>query len=270
MTDSDQYARRPMANILEFLREVLTDEESQRLLRADPEGFVTRAGFGDLTGEDIVEAVAVVRRSLGPELADALVAFEHETDLPPVRPGFEERGIDAALRQLHHAVDLATGTVVQPQPAPQPAPPPAPPWEPPAAPPVAAPEPVVVAAEPLPLPEPVAPSVQAFGAAIDAAAHDIRALLDEWATEVHDRLTATLAQAERDAAALRAAAEADRDAARAVLLDARDEAERIRAEAAAGQAELDARRAALRDAERELRERIAGLDDVFRSVLKDD
>jgi len=272
-----------MANILEFLRGVLTDPEAQQVYRADPEGFVGRSGFADLTGEDVVEAIAVLRRSLPADVALALTDFEDETRLPAVRPSFEERDLDAALRQLDHAVALVTGATT-PVPVEAPAPP-APFWQ--AATP--APEPIAVEAEPelvepAPAPEPVvhhepiaienelpdAPSVSALATAIDAAATDVRSLLDEYAREVRDQLAAVLGAAERDAAAIRAEAQGELDAARKTLLDARDEAERIRAEADAARAEVDQRRAELRDAERQLRERLSGLDDVFRTVLKDE
>ena len=311
-----------MANILEFLRGVLTDGESQRLFRNDPEGFVTRAGFGDLTGEDVVEAVAVLRRSLLPNVAAALTDFEDETKLPPVRPSFNERELDAALRQLHHAVDLTAELTIpsvdrgpglrerEPQPAPVFEPAPEPVYD----------EPIAIEAEPElaePAPEPEVtppphpatpaheepimtdvepalagnrlsttdrsdlPSVQALGAAITAASADVRQLLEEYAEEVFERLNSVIEQAERDAAALKAEAEADaaamraeaeneRAAAHKELLDARDEADRIRAEAARGAADIDHRRTELRDAERELKERLAGLDAVFRTVLKDE
>ena len=292
-----------MANILEFLRGVLTDAESQRLFRSDPEGFVTRAGFGDLTGEDVVEAVAVLRRSLLPHVAAALADFEDESRLPPVRPSFNERELDAALRQLHHAVDLTADTTIPTaaRPAPEPTPEPeAPrvhdePIEVEAEPELADPGP---AFEPTPPPQPAEPvhdepirteterptvnlgpgpairsdlpSVQALGAAITAASADVRSLLEEYAEEVFERLSSVVEQAERDAAMLRAEADSDRENARKVLLDAREEAERIRAEAMQSQADIAARRTELRDAERELKDRLAGLDAVFRTVLKDE
>jgi hypothetical protein len=297
-----------MANILEFLRGVLTDAESQRLFRSDPEGFVTRAGFGDLTGEDVVEAVAVLRRSLLPHVAAALADFEDETRLPAVRPSFNERELDAALRQLHHAVDLTADTTIPTavRPAPEPTPEPeaprvhdepihveaepeladaAPAYEPPSQPAEPAydepmrsePEPAFagggrpsVDLGPGPTLRSDLPSVQALGAAITAASADVRSLLEEYAEEVFERLSSIVEQAERDAAMLRAEADSDREQARKVLVDARDEAERIRADAIKGQADIDARRGELRDAERELKDRLAGLDAVFRTVLKDE
>jgi hypothetical protein len=285
-----------MANILEFLRGVLTDDESQQLFRSDPEGFVTRAGFDDLTGEDVVEAIVVLRRSLPPEVATTLADFEDERQLPPVRPAFDERELDAALRQLGHAIDLTSGAV-QPQdgqqPAEQEAASPEPSGE--AAGPQGEGEPVhdelirmEVELEPEPVnepeperqteqvPEPVAASnaqrpdiqsPQAFGNAISAAATDVRTLLEEYAEEVLERLSSTVEVAERDAASIRGEAEADRENARRVLLDAREEADRIRAEA---EADREARRQELRVAEQELKERLAGLEGVFRTIMKED
>lgn len=100
-----------MANILEFLRGVLTDGETQAAYRADPLGFLDRAGFSDLTGEDVVEAVVVLRRSLPAQTAEALAPFESEDDLPAVRPAHEESELDAAARLLSFAVDRAPAAV---------------------------------------------------------------------------------------------------------------------------------------------------------------
>ena len=317
-----------MANILEFLRGVLTDTESQRLFRSDPHGFVVGAGFGDLTGEDVVEAIAVLRRSLLPDVSAALADFDDESRLPPVRPSFSETELDAAVRQLHHAIDRASSVAAggaaehEPTPAFEPEPEfvhdepieietepelaePAPPVEVTPPPQPAMPsydEPVRVEHEPDFVGAGAGagsgdgfsgggaggggvraelPSVQALGTAITAASADVKQLLDEYAEEVFERLSAVVeqgerdaamlrAEAERDAAILRAEGEADRELARKVLLDARDEAERIRTEAAQEQAEIDARRNELRGAERELKDRLAGLDAVFRTISKDE
>jgi hypothetical protein len=290
-----------MANILEFLRGVLTDGEAQRLFLADPDGFVTRSGFADLTGEDVVEAIAVLRRSLPPDAAARLADFEDERSLPAVRPAFDERELDAAVRQLRHAVGLLGGA------APEPAAPPSSLFSPTpsepvhhepiavetdpelaAPPPAPAPEPEpvhheAVHHEPIPVePEPaLAAAVPTVPAAPRPGADALRARLASVADEVVEHLAEVIedaeryaddlrAEAERSVQDLRAQAEADREEARRVLLDAREEANRIRAEAAEANAGLEARRDALRDAERELRERLAGLDSVFRSVLKDD
>jgi hypothetical protein len=293
-----------MANILEFLRGVLTDADSQQLFRNDPEGFVSRAGFDDLTGEDVVEAIVVLRRSLLPEVAAVLADFEDETKLPPVRPAFDERELDAALRQLHHAIDLTSGAMAGDGEAPAAA---AAADEAPAEP-GAEPEAEAVHDEPIEIeaepelaeaatdveaaPEPArerepdraratassggggggatAPSVQAFGEALTTAAADVRTLLEEYAEEVLERMSSTVEVAERDAAAIRAEADADRDTARKVLLDAREEADRLKGEAERAWSEMEARRQELREAERQLRERLAGLDEVFRTVLREE
>jgi hypothetical protein len=297
-----------MANILEFLRGVLTDDEAQRLFLADPEGYVSRSGFGDLTGEDVVEAIAVLRRSLLPDVASRLAAFEDERTLPPVRPSFDERELDAAVRQLRHAVELVGGAEPADEPTVEPAPPaaPAPPSPPPTS--LFSPsqpepvhhEPIVVEADPElahpeaaqpapvhhePIPVEPEPALAAAAPSVPATPRPggdaLRARLASVADEVVEHLAEVIedaeryaddlrAEAERSVQDLRAQAEADRDEARRVLLDAREEAHRIRAEAAEANAGLEARRDALREAEREVRERLAGLDSVFRSVLNED
>lgn len=284
-----------MANILEFLRGLTTDPEAQRVFRVDPEGFVTRAGFADLTGEDVVEGLAVVRRSLPADVAAALADFDDDRRIPSMRPTLGERDLDPALRLLTHAVDLVTGdgsrpiaaeadaAIADPEPAAEPR------VEAPAHPPtpehhepiraeaelVPAPvEPdVALAAEPTvdaaPAPSP-APTDERLSAVLADAARQAGSVLDDYVQQVQARLAAVVEEAERDAARLREEAQADREAARAALRDAEQEAQRIRAEVQAGHDELAARRAELRQVERELRERISGLDDVFRTVLKDD
>lgn len=113
------------------------------------------------------------------------------------------------------------------------------------------------------------PSLGSFDAALEAAAAEARELLHRYAGDVLARLNAALDEAQQDADAIRAEAEADREAARRELEAARTEAARIRAEAEEVQGDLERRREQLRAVEQELKERLAGLDEVFRSVLDD-
>jgi hypothetical protein len=287
-----------MANILEFVRGLLTDPEAQRLFRSDTDGFVARAGFDDLTGEDVVEAILVLRRSLPPDVAAALGDFDDESRLPRIRPSFDERQLDPALRLLHHAVDATAGiagagggggagaaherVAVEVEPELEPLPPivPTPPDHPDSP---AHHEPIETESElsrrpDVPAREPVAaqlsgtanPAVDRFVGALEAAAADAASLLAEYADEVMSRLSTILSAAEDEAAAIRSGADADRHAARSILDEARAEGDRIRAEAEEGRADLQRRREELREAERELRERLSGLEGVFRTVLRDD
>ena len=341
-----------MANILEYLRGVLVDPHAQGSFRADPGGYLTEGGFGDLTGEDVVEAVVVLRRSLPPDAAAALSVFDDEDDLPAVRPAPGETDLDAAVRVLTFAADQVPGSVQLTKPAAEAAPEPveeelieveselpaadeAVAWgEAPAEPepefePDVESEPIAAASdieqEPMPVPTstdlgPVTvdvsalPSVTAFAESMAATASDARARVDEAlrqivaAAEADARTTAggyeeLLRQAESDANAIRAQANADaaglRDQANGELTAARQYHEQLRAEAedllhrareqaeetrrhsdellAATQAESDAakaeievRKTELRDAERQLKERLTGIDSLFRTVLRDD
>lgn len=258
-----------MANILELLRGVLTEVEVRRAFDADPAGFLQRTGFGDLTGEDVAEAIAVVRRSLPPEVAAALAAFEDEDELTGVRPRPGERELDAAARVLRGAADLVP---LRRAPA-------APAAEPPAPGPAAAAPPSPPEAAPPGLPD--AASIAAFGDTITTILGETKA-----------RLTDVLRQAAQDAEQIRAEAAADREAAReylertraeadealarsrAVLEDAERQREELleatRVETDAARREIEARRSELRDAERQLRERLAGIETLFRTVLRDD
>lgn len=324
-----------MANILEFLRGVLTDPGAQGAFRADPPGFLDRAGFADLTGEDVVEAVLVLRRSLPDDAAKALAPFEDEDGLPPVRPAHDEQELDAAVRVLAFAVDQAP-------PPHEPEPEPGPDGEAvPAAAVAAEPEPEPVAAEAedgteaiaveseldvAPGAAPVAalapvtidasslPSVAAFEESLAAAAADTRSRFDETllqfvadcearAQATSDRYAELLRQAEADANEIRAGAEADieevRAAADADRATAHEELERTRVEAdqllqrarqeandIRGQAQelltaarsdaestrrdIAVRKSEMREAERQLKERLTGIDSLFRTVLRDE
>lgn len=306
-----------MANILEFIRTVLTDADAQGAFRADPTGYLERAGFVDLTGEDVVEAVDVLRRSLPEPLATALSAFG-QGELPPVRPVAEESELDAAARILGFAVERSPVTPPVLVPA----------AESPRAP--ASAQDIAPPAWPFHVGEPAAeqtgeatplarqasslPSVEAFSEALATAAADMRSRFDEAlerftvdsttrAQEASDRYAELLRHAEGAISELRATADADatrlrdeagsdRDAARierekaeaevhalrqraqaeadAMRGESEDLLSRSRAEADATRRDIEARKAALREAEGQLRERLSGIDSLFRSVLRDD
>jgi len=299
-----------MANILEFLRGVLTEPDAQEAFRKDPEGYVDDAGFVDLTGEDVVEAVLVLRRSLPDELADRLGAFEDDDDLPSVRPGPDETELDAAVRMLAFAiaevgdattVPAAAGAAAHGEPidveneldtdlAAE-----APPAPAAAAPAAATPAPAAPAAAA----EPTTPlaggagEVEArFSEALDGVVLAATAAIEQAAGDARARLRDVVATAHADAEALRAEGEHDREAARndadriradadALLQRAREQSDESRrradelvataqAEAEATHAEVTARRAELREVERKLKERLAEIDSLFRTALRDD
>ena len=305
-----------MANILEFLRGVLTDPNAQQAFYGDAPGFVQRAGFGDLTGEDVVEAIRVLRRSLPADLAGALAPFDDDDALPAVRPTAEETELDAAIRQLAFAIRQAPlagveiGDLAEPEPEPEPEPA-GPLWpdtvaqantgeedeEEPAAEEVeqeAGDEEGIdleveldtdasIAATAAPPRTEIGElaSVVAFAEALDAITADARA-----------RLLAVLQEAQRDGDLLRNEGEDAREAGRRAKAQAGEEADSIlenarqhgdearrraeelignaEEEAASIRAEIEARRTEIRDAERQLKERLAGIDSVFRTVLRDD
>src|SRR3954451_5881467 len=96
-----------MANILEFLRGLLTSGDEQERFISNPHGYLTAHGFEDLSGEDVAEAIRAVARTLPPDLATRLGPFHSDDgDLPPVRPQVGESELDAAVRQLMFATSL--------------------------------------------------------------------------------------------------------------------------------------------------------------------
>src|SRR3954451_9908283 len=130
-----------MANILEFLRGLLTSGDEQERFISNPHGYLTAHGFEDLSGEDVAEAIRAVARTLPDDVAARLAPFHSDGgDLPPVRPQIGESELDAAVRQLQFATSL--NPVDAEAEAPPPPPPPPPPVEEP------------VAADPEPEPEP--------------------------------------------------------------------------------------------------------------------
>jgi hypothetical protein len=117
-----------MANILDFLRTVLVDEGAQRSFRHDPAGYLKEGGFGDLTGEDVAEAMNVLRRSLPEPVAAGLAPFgapDGTEGIPPFRPVGVETELDAAARVLAYAIDECPAPVAVAAPSWAPPPPPA-------------------------------------------------------------------------------------------------------------------------------------------------
>lgn len=98
-----------MANILELLRDVLTVGDEREQFAGNPHGYLTAHGFGDLSGEDVVEGIRAVRPTLPDGVAARLEPYGGAGDgaaLPPVRPQRGESALDAAVRQLQHAAEL--------------------------------------------------------------------------------------------------------------------------------------------------------------------
>ena len=302
-----------MANILEFLRGVLTDAEIREAFQADPTGFLQRTGFGDLTGEDVAEAIAVVRRSLPEQAAAALAAFEDDDDLSAVRPQAGERELDAAARVLLYAVgqvplgrrDAAPEAGGAPAPSPETRQsrraerPERPERSEGAALATAAPAAPVPASEPdrpveaAPAPvEIVLPSLSDFTETITTIVSETKARLTDVLRQAAQDAERLRADAESEVAKLREEANADREAAREYLERTRAESDAIlerskesledarrqgeelivasQAETEAVRREIDARRAEIRDAERQLKERLGGIETLFRTVLRDD
>ncbi len=96
-----------MANILDFLRAVLTDADSQSAYRADPAGYVVWAGFGELTREDVTEGIKALQPSLGEPASSALAGFGDEAG-PGSEPNEGESELGAAIRVLSLAVGRAS------------------------------------------------------------------------------------------------------------------------------------------------------------------
>jgi hypothetical protein len=96
-----------MTTILEFLSDLMTDEGSQEAFLSEPIDYLELHQFSDLSGEDVAEAIGVLRLSLPDDMAARLDAYDGGgAGLPPVRPTAGETDLDAAVRQLTHATML--------------------------------------------------------------------------------------------------------------------------------------------------------------------
>jgi hypothetical protein len=274
-----------MANILEFLRGVITEPEARGAFQADPDGYIEKAGFVDLTGEDVVEAVLVLRRSLPEDVAARLSAFEDDDGLPAVRPGPEETELDAAVRMLHFAIQ-AGGTATTAGPSGD--------------------QPIDVENELDTDLAPAAPAastagevaassaqtLQRFSDDVDTIVGDAAEALEKAAAAMRDAVAAAVGAADTHARQMRAEADVERESARVEaerirteadneLQRAREQAEESRrraeelvasaqAESEATHAELAARRAELREVERQLKQRLHDIDSLFRAALGDE
>ncbi|MGI8663353.1 MAG: hypothetical protein ACR2LQ_09115 [Acidimicrobiales bacterium] len=316
-----------MANILELLRDVLTVGDEQRRFASDPHGYLTTHGFGDLSGEDVVEAIRSLRRTLPADVAARLEPYEDgEALLPPVRPLGAESELDAAVRQLQHATGL---NKLADAAAPPPPPPPSSKGK--------AEKPQATRA-----PAPRRPALAPRGDGVDpyaAFGEELAAIIrhagqqmeevlrraeeqadaiikgadaegDSIRKQAEEEAASMRATATEEASAIRAAAEVDaqnlrqnatqegdaillaaksareearvykqsaRDEASAILQNARstqEDAQRQSAdliksserEAASMLAEARARRDQIREAERQLRQRLSGVETVFRNL----
>lgn len=102
-----------MANILEFVRGLLTSSDEQQRFAGNPHGYLTAHGFDDLSGEDVAEAIRAVARTLPDDVSDHLAPFHSADDsLPPVRPQIGESELDAAVRQLQFATSLTPASAL--------------------------------------------------------------------------------------------------------------------------------------------------------------
>ncbi|MBW3579916.1 MAG: IniB N-terminal domain-containing protein, partial [Actinobacteria bacterium] len=61
-----------LANLIEFLTRLFGDRDEQVKFENDPEGYLEDAGFGDLTGEDVADALPLVAESFSPEWSQSV------------------------------------------------------------------------------------------------------------------------------------------------------------------------------------------------------
>ena len=101
-----------MANILDFLRGLMTNGREQEQFGVGPEEYLASHGYADLSGEDVTEAMRVLTPALPADVGSKLSCYvDDDGSLPSVRPQMDETELDAAVRQLRFAVALAATAV---------------------------------------------------------------------------------------------------------------------------------------------------------------
>jgi hypothetical protein len=295
-----------MANILEFLRGLLTNDTEQQQFGRDPYDYLTTRGVTDLSGEVVVEGIRALVRTLPPDTGSHLSPYvDGNNGVPSPRPRVGESEVDAAVRQLQFAISLVH-RVERPTETPEPqAEPGASDWpleqfavEPQ---PKLEQEPVAVQTESVfampatptaaPAPDPYAVFGDEVAAILRHASEQMQATLDR----AEEQAASILQQAARDANGIRDQANEEARMARETanreadslmheakstreeaegMLQRAQEAERAAAERLQ-QAEQESntmleeartRRDSMRDAERELKKRLEGVQNLFQTL----
>jgi hypothetical protein len=265
-----------MANILQFVHELLTTEAAQQRFETDRRGHLKEHGFGDLSGEDVVEAVRSVRGELPPALGERLAGYADEGGAtPPARPLVGETELDAAIRQLVHVLSLVTGRPLRSEPS--------------GAGRGSRPAPAAAATTTAPADETTETAhdggdVQPPTDDADAIRGELTAVVDEAVARVSDALrradelaASTIQFAEAEAASIRAAAASEADELRQMASEeaddllasakaARDEANERLATAKAADDEAQARRAEILATEERLRAKLEEVESVVHSL----
>jgi hypothetical protein len=92
-----------MAHVIDLLTRLLSDEGAQAAFDEDPVSYLLANSQGDMAGEDVVEALPLVRQRLSEEQASAL---ESPRGRPQVSPIGAESEVDAAVRQISFAIQV--------------------------------------------------------------------------------------------------------------------------------------------------------------------
>jgi hypothetical protein len=92
-----------MAHVIDLLTTLLSDEGAQAAFDEDPISYLLANSQGDMAGEDVVEALPIVRTRLPEQQAAAL---ESPRGRPPVAPVGAESEVDAAVRQISFAIQV--------------------------------------------------------------------------------------------------------------------------------------------------------------------
>ncbi|KAA0235079.1 MAG: hypothetical protein JJLCMIEE_01498 [Acidimicrobiales bacterium] len=85
-------------SLLELLSDLAADPVEQASYNQDPASYLDNHGFGDVTGQEIAEAMSLVAETLPPSAA---------AGIRPLSVTEGDDGIESAVRQLDHLVDTA-------------------------------------------------------------------------------------------------------------------------------------------------------------------
>jgi hypothetical protein len=109
-----------VTSLLDFLRNLLRDDEARAAFNADPGGYLEDHGFGHLSGEDVYDAMGLVCDTLPPYVAAEVANHYRSTSsggnrvevnqgsTPPPPPPQRQPGeddLDAAIRQISYVTN---------------------------------------------------------------------------------------------------------------------------------------------------------------------
>jgi len=102
-----------LQSMLDFLRGLFVDAEQRQTYLANPGQVLQQAGFGDVSGADVHDALAIVCDTLPPEQAAALSPYVNQSYSGPGGGGYGGGGggggmvVQEAIQEINYAINLS-------------------------------------------------------------------------------------------------------------------------------------------------------------------